>query len=319
MKKLIEEIKDTANNNVTAKNKGIFNVSQPEKPSLISKKIRKLMANKHVETIIRFPSYLKFPQLEPQPKILVSSHHPVDIKEKLLSTSGNIFLNYFCSTRFENDPEFVEFVKNFDEIFYEVNQGYAYDFLPMLSIFYQSDIKKVQKCSEDIRKFVLKNIIKNRLEEIEEGTAETDYVDTLLKNVKFGKDVKLDLETALFSLEDIIGGHSAIANFLVKLLTFVVDNKAVQRKIKEEVDQRKKEFITLDDRCHMPYTEAVVLESLRLLSSPIVPHVANQDTSISGESKVCLTFLIVSKKIFLIKPTCYFNKAPGNKKILSKT
>lgn len=284
MKKLIEDLKDTANNNVTAKNKSVFNVSQQDtKPSLISKKIRKLMANKHVETIIRFPSYLKFPpQQEPEPKILTSPHYPVPIKEKLLLTSGNIFLNYFCSTRFENDPEFVDFVKNFDEIFYEVNQGYAYDFLPMLGIFYQSDIKRVQKYSKDIREFVLKKIIKNRLDEMEESTTEKDYVDTLLKNVKFGEDVRLDLETALFSLEDIIGGHSAIANFLVKLLTFVVDNKIVQRKIKEEVDQRKKDFITLDDRCHMPYTEAVVLETLRLLSSPIVPHVANQDTTISG-------------------------------------
>lgn len=35
----------------------------------------------------------------------------------------------------------------------------------------------------------------------------------------------------------------------------------------------------------MIYTQAVVLEVLRLTSSPIVPHVATADTTIGGESK----------------------------------
>lgn len=42
--------------------------------------------------------------------------------------------------------------------------------------------------------------------------------------------------------------------------------------------------VTLFDRAHMPYTEAVVLEVLRTASSPIVPHVATQDTSIGGKT-----------------------------------
>lgn len=32
----------------------------------------------------------------------------------------------------------------------------------------------------------------------------------------------------------------------------------------------------------MPYTEAVILETLRTTSSPIVPHVATQTTKIAG-------------------------------------
>ncbi len=32
----------------------------------------------------------------------------------------------------------------------------------------------------------------------------------------------------------------------------------------------------------MPYTESAILETLRLSSSPIVPHVAMQDTSVAG-------------------------------------
>jgi cytochrome P450 family 307 subfamily A len=32
----------------------------------------------------------------------------------------------------------------------------------------------------------------------------------------------------------------------------------------------------------MPYTEATILETLRVTSSPIVPHVATEDSSIGG-------------------------------------
>uniref|UniRef100_A0A182SAB4 Cytochrome P450 n=1 Tax=Anopheles maculatus TaxID=74869 RepID=A0A182SAB4_9DIPT len=32
----------------------------------------------------------------------------------------------------------------------------------------------------------------------------------------------------------------------------------------------------------MPYTEATIMEALRLIASPIVPHVANQDSQIGG-------------------------------------
>lgn len=286
MKKMIEDFKDEANNNNNNNNvcakKSVFNVFNEPKLSLISKKMEKLLQNKHVETIVRFPYYLKSENVQEEEPAF--SSRPVDVKRKLLLTTGNIFLRYFCSTGFDDTPEFDRFVTDFDQIFYEVNQGYAYDFLPALSLFYQSDMKRVQKHSANIRNFVLENVIKNRSDGIRENSPEKDYVDALLKNVKFDKDVRLDLESALFSLEDIIGGHSAVANFLVKLLTFLVQDENVQRKIKEEAETRGKDFITLDDRCFMPYTEAVVMETLRLLSSPIVPHVANQDTTISGKS-----------------------------------
>ncbi|KAL0276980.1 UNVERIFIED_CONTAM: hypothetical protein PYX00_004426 [Menopon gallinae] len=208
----------------------------------------------------------------------------VDIKEKLALVIGNIFLRYFCSTDLKDDSELADFVRNFDEIFYEVNQGYAFDFLPFLSVFHRRQIGKIQNNSENIRRFVLEKVVAGRLQGMKEDAVETDYLDTLLKAVKFPseEEVTIDLETALFSLEDIIGGHSAISNFLVKLVQYLASNGDVQAKVKEEADRLRKDFISLDDRCKMPYTEAVVMETLRLLSSPIVPHVANQDTSISG-------------------------------------
>jgi len=62
----------------------------------------------------------------------------VELKPVLLKTCANIFLSHFCSQKFSwDDPNFVKMVENFDEVFYEVNQGYAADFLPFLMPFYQ--------------------------------------------------------------------------------------------------------------------------------------------------------------------------------------
>lgn len=127
------------------------------------------------------------------------------------------------------------------------------------------------------------------------GTKPVDYVDNLLDAImQPDRDDEFDLETGLFSLEDIIGGHSAITNFIIKTFGFLVDRPDVQRHIQEEADAvvRSSGSIGLTDRFQMPYTEAVVLESLRLIASPIVPHLTNRDTSVNGEYLRHSSFLV---------------------------
>jgi len=88
-------------------------------------------------------------------------------------------------------------------------------------------------------------------------------------------------------LEDIIGGHSAVANFVVKVLGFVAPNKEVQQNIQAEIDsllnERNEKSVEIADRNKLVYLEAVIMECLRMISSPIVPHVANQDSTIDGK------------------------------------
>lgn len=91
---------------------------------------------------------------------------------------------------------------------------------------------------------------------------------------------------ALFALEDIIGGHAAVSNFVIKVLGFLAMNKEVQKNIQTEIDnllnERSEKSVLIADRNKLIYTEAVIMETLRIVSSPIVPHVANQDSSIDG-------------------------------------
>lgn len=220
-----------------------------------------------------------------------SNKGAIEIKPIILDTCANIFTQYYCTRSFcSNDVQFKNMIRNYDQIFWEVNQGYAADFLPFLLPFHTKNLKRMEKCTHEIREFILANIIEDRKEAwIDCTDGPLDYVESLIDHVKQNLEPKMEWETALFSLEDILGGHSAIGNFLVKVFGFVGQRPEVQQKIQHEIDERltnkttgNTSTIELSDRLHMPYTESVIMEALRLIASPIVPHVANQDSTIGG-------------------------------------
>ena len=63
---------------------------------------------------------------------------PLAVKPLIQATCANMFSNYMCSESFDyDDADFMGVVQNFDEIFWDINQGYAVDFLPWLLPMYQ--------------------------------------------------------------------------------------------------------------------------------------------------------------------------------------
>lgn len=218
-----------------------------------------------------------------------SSKEILDIKPIILQTCANIFMKYFTSKSFDSDnADFQKLISNFDKIFYEVNQGYAADFLPFLQPLHRNNMKRMAQWSEEIREVILKCIVEDRFEMWTEGDEAQDYLESLIEHVKSETSPKLEWDTALFALEDIVGGHAAVGNFLIKVFGYIAVRPDIQSKIQSEVDatllafERESGAIEINDRNRMPYTEAVIMESLRMISSPIVPHVANQDTTIAG-------------------------------------
>lgn len=214
----------------------------------------------------------------------------VKIKATLLETVANIFTEHFCSKTFDDSPDFTRMVRNFDEIFYEVNQGYAADFLPFLLPFHTSHLEKISGLARDIRGFVLEHVIDDRYASFSVDDEPKDYVESLIRQVKYGSGPRISWDGALFALEDIIGGHCAIANFLIKLLAYIVNESEVQKRIQEEIDSvtylgdNSWRSVRISDRNAMPYTEGVVFEAVRMIASAIVPRVSNQDSSVNGKS-----------------------------------
>nr|UUB32630.1 cytochrome P450 CYP307A2 [Dendroctonus rhizophagus] len=208
---------------------------------------------------------------------------PVDIKPVVLAACANMFLQYMCSTRFPyDDQQFKKVVRDFDEIFWEINQGYAVDFLPWLLPMYSKHMSKLSQWAADIREFILARIVQDHVNTLDYHAPPRDFTDALLIHLR--EDPNMVWNHIIFELEDFIGGHSAIGNLVMMILASVVKYPEVAKKIQEEVDEvtRGQRYVNLFDKAAMPYTEAVLWETLRKGSSPIVPHVASTDTEIDG-------------------------------------
>ncbi|XP_011876596.1 PREDICTED: cytochrome P450 307a1-like [Vollenhovia emeryi] len=218
-------------------------------------------------------------------------------KPLIMHTCANIFIKYFCSRSFAlGHAPLREMIENFDKVFYEVNQGYTVDFMPFLTPLYQRHMTRIANLTEEIRKLMEKNIIGDRLTSWRSVIPEEDYVDCLINYVKTGAEPKMTWNMAMFALEETIAGHSAVGNLLVKILGFLVTRPHVQELAQTEIDRIELpgKFVGLENRGNMPYTDAIILEAMRLIGTPIVPHVANQDSSVAGYKIAKDTFIFLN-------------------------
>lgn len=234
------------------------------------------------------------------------SEREVQVKQPLMMASANMFLRFMCTTQFEyGDPKFQNLVRIFDEIFWDINQGYAVDFMPWLRPFYAGHMRKLSNWSTQIRKFMMDAVISKRssyaraVAEASNGAGDrirddddhgandgqepTDFTDALLMSLQ--KEPRLKMDHVLFELEDFIGGHSAVGNMVMLTLSMVATRPHVAQAIRDEAEQVTggQRLVRLYDKPDMPYTEATLFETLRIISSPIVPHVATENTTIQGE------------------------------------
>ncbi|KAI5636801.1 cytochrome p450 domain-containing protein [Phthorimaea operculella] len=241
----------------------------------------------HTDNFARIGSVATFEAIELIETLKQVTHKStatVNLKPYLMTTAMNMFCHYMCNVRFDpdTDAEFKKIVDHFDEIFWEINQGYAVDFLPWLAPFYKKHMDKLSGWSQDIRSFILSRIVEQRETNLETDGPEKDFLDGLLRVLH--DDPTVDRNTIIFMLEDFLGGHSSVGNLVMLCLTAVARDPEVARKIKNEIDSvtKGKRAVSLLDRNSLPYTEATVLECLRYASSPIVPHVATENAAVAG-------------------------------------
>lgn len=133
----------------------------------------------------------------------------------------------------------------------------------------------------------MEQIIKHRRATLDPTAEPRDFTDALLNQLEI-KDSDMNWQHIMYELEDFLGGHSAIGNLTALALGNTIIRPGVQKKIQQEIDEVSKRLgrddgvISMEDRAELPYTEAVMWETLRIASSPIVPHTASQDTVIDG-------------------------------------
>lgn len=148
-------------------------------------------------------------------------------------------------------------------------------------------------------------------------SGQKDFLDVSLEH-HLAHPKSYPWDVSVYEVMDLIGGHSAVGNLLMRLLGWVSLHPEAQERIRmeglaalaedtdgegvaedtdggvaEDMDKgarskdkretrRGEKMVRLHHRSKMPFTDAAILETLRLASSPIVPHVANRSTTLAG-------------------------------------
>lgn len=230
----------------------------------------------------------------------------VNIKPLLLMSCANMFIAFMCSQRFRyDDREFRAVVRTFDNIFYDINQSCPLDFLPWLRPFYRGYLNELTGWSVRIRNFIMAAVVSKRRnyalrdddDDDDDEREPEDFTDALLMSLR--SEPGLNMDHILFELEDFIGGHSAVGNLVMVALSLLATRPQVAQEIRTEADRVTggQRPVRLYDKPNMPYTEATLFETLRMVSSPIVPRVATEDTTILGESVTVYLIVIIILRV----------------------
>ncbi|XP_037510514.2 LOW QUALITY PROTEIN: cytochrome P450 307a1-like [Rhipicephalus sanguineus] len=216
---------------------------------------------------------------------------PIKPRQALLVTTANIFYTFFCSERFTpDDPKFLRIVDLYNEVFHQLFQGFAIDFMPWLKVLQGKQLCLLKEKSMEIYRFTLA-IMDRREKVIASGIGAEldqarDLMDVLLLSLKGpSAEGQLDKIDVAVVIEDLIGGHSVIANLWVWCLYILSDYPDVQSRIREEtraIASSESGLPSLLDRSRMCYTEATLYEVMRVVNSPIIPHVCSSDTTVQG-------------------------------------
>lgn len=218
----------------------------------------------------------------------------VHLKPLVAYACFNMFAQYMCTARFKySDEAFRRTVRYYDEIFWDINQGYAVDFMPWLSPFYRKHMRTLDFWSKEIRQFILDNVVEERKQTIDYEAEPRDFTDALFYNLR--EDDTLEWKHIMYELEDFLGGHSAVANLVMLTLICLIKFPQVKQNVLREISRvtnANTRNVNLFDKPQMVYTEAAIFETLRFTSSPIVPHVATEDTDIEGNNKYVFIYFI---------------------------
>ena len=150
--------------------------------------------------------------------------------------------------------------------------------------------------AQEVRHFVEGEIIQPKRETRAERESTADFLDGLMDYIdptgepEDNDEIVLNKQHALYALEDILGGHCAVGNIILRVFLDLAKNRGdegahdVQNSIKDQIeDLLGDEEIALKDKRNLHWLTAATNETIRMTCSPIVPHQATRNSTIAGK------------------------------------
>nr|BAR80873.1 cytochrome P450 [Ornithodoros moubata] len=204
----------------------------------------------------------------------------VNVRAALRLSAANVFFDFICSKRFsQDDKTFLEVVRLYDAVFQELFQGFALDFMPWLKFVHSKKLNHLRQQAVCISRLTTEIVD----ERIQKGcNKDEDLVDLLLLSMDDGAPDSLDRQEVEVVLDDLLGGHSVVANLWLWALYILASyGEEAQKKLAEEARQSLEKDVADEDQ-QLPYAEATLYEILRMVNSPIIPHICSKDTTLQG-------------------------------------
>ena len=120
---------------------------------------------------------------------------------------------------------------------------------------------------------------------LNEDSPSRDLIDEYLKKIKTDGGEFNEEELALIIVDLFVAGSDTTSTAMNWIIRYLIEYPEIQRKVHEELDQVLGNAApTLKDKGQVPYTEAMILETLRHGGGPpyAIPHRAMADIKYKG-------------------------------------
>lgn len=212
--------------------------------------------------------------------------HTMD-KQELLILTSDIFFKFLCSQEYSRtNNDYMTFIRIIDFIFHEMYMTYVIDLLPFVTRLGVAStfLKNLDSTTSEARNFVSDKIFFPRYQKhlanaMLEEEEDDDYLDSVVKE-SISKTTHMSMEDYLIGVTDLIAGSPAVANILMRALGSMAQDDKFQDLVFEEA--LRSDLDSKETMPNLPVALAALYEALRLASSPIVPHVAIENTAIDG-------------------------------------
>ncbi|XP_071505487.1 cytochrome P450 1A5-like [Diadema antillarum] len=217
---------------------------------------------------------------------------PMDPTLLITLTLYNIFSMMCYGVNYNlDDPGLLAYKKTWDEATDEIGMGLVADFFPLAKAFPTTGPRVIRKFSDKLNDVILPHF--DRRKKSFDPEKINDVIDLMLEAQKKAMDNesdKLDSLTDVHlvqTIRNIFGaGIMTSRDTLLWALAIFAEYPDVQAKIQTEIDQviGRDRLPTLNDRNHLPYTEASILELFRYTSvAPLgLPHATTRTTTFRG-------------------------------------
>ncbi|XP_006812434.2 cytochrome P450 2U1-like, partial [Saccoglossus kowalevskii] len=212
---------------------------------------------------------------------------PLEVKDIINRSVSNIICSITFGKRFEyTDPEFIYMIDTMHKWFAMIQKIFRLNAMAFLRPFYKNEINHCANLGKNLHRFCRQQIDDHHAKFNEDNIR--DFIDTYLAEAqkRHNSDGFCDEDLQSVLVDLFVAGTETTATTLNWALLLMILHPSIQEKVFHEIKENvgMNRLPKLDDRKHLPYTEATLLEIQRFacIAPYTLSHSALTDSTLCG-------------------------------------